>query len=192
MKVYSARSFGLLEISRGKVDLTDLGMRLADPKHSKAARVEAFLNVPLYKLMYDQLKGQPLPPTAAIERMMLNAGVPPKQKERARQVFTRSAKVAGFFDLHPDRLVKPELRDTAAPSTPSETAKTDALLFPVPPSRKYSGGGGGDDGDGIHPAILGLLRDLPIAGSNIGKKRRESLKAAFAAALDYIYPEPEE
>lgn len=193
-KIYSARTFGLCDVGRGQVDLTDLGLRIVDPPHAKAARSEAFLNVPLYRQMYDQLKGQQLPPMAAIERMMLNAGVAPKQKERARQVFIRSAKFAGFFDIHADRLVKPEVRD-AAPvgGNAIDQAKTvEKLVAPPPLPRVFYGGGDGGGGDGIHPAILGLLRELPVAGTPMPAKRKDQLKAAFAMSIDFIYPDPED
>jgi hypothetical protein len=189
VKVYSARTFGLLEINRGAVELTDLGLRIVDPLHIKSARVEAFLSVPLYRTMYEQLKGQALPPMAAIERMMLSAGVAPKQKERARQVFIRSAKVAGFFEIQADRLVKPELRDVSQAAAPApEQPKVEVERRVAPP--RY--GGGGWDGDGIHPAILGLLRELPAPGAPISAKRKEQLKAAFAMSIDFIYPDPED
>lgn len=190
MKLYSARSFGLAELSRGDIELTDLGLRLIDAKHSKAARVEAFLRVPLFRLVYDALQGQPMPPPAAVERMMVQAGVPPKQKERARQVFMRSAKAAGFFDIHPDRLVKPETRDGggSAPATTQEAPKAEVERRPT---MRFAGGGGWDGGDGIHPAILGLLRELPPPGTELSKKRKDALKQAFSSNIDFIYPEPE-
>lgn len=193
VRVYSARTFGLCDITRGHVELTDLGLRAIDSTHVKQARVEAFLNVALYRQMYEQLKGQPLPPMAAIERMMLNAGVAPKQKERARQVFIRSAKHAGFFDIHADRLVKPEVggiqggSQKAADASGSSSEKSGA---PPPPPRVIYGGGN-DDG-GIHPAILGLLRDLPAPGTVLSSKRKNQLKTAFASSIDFIYPDPED
>lgn len=192
-KIYSARTFGLCDVSRGQVDLTDLGLRIIDPPHAKTARIEAFLNVQLYRQMYDQLKGQQLPPMAAIERMMLNAGVAPKQKERARQVFIRSAKFAGFFDIHADRLVKPEVRDSAPAEVVAadQVKSTEKPVAPPPLPRVFYGGDGGDGG-GIHPAILGLLRELPIPGTPMPAKRKEQLKAAFAMSIDFIYPNPED
>lgn len=189
-KVYSARTFGLCDLSRGQVTLTDLGLRIIDPPHMKAARVEAFLGVSLYRQMYEQLKGQQLPPIAALDRMMLTAGVAPKQKERARQVFIRSAKFAGFFDIHADRLVKPEIRDSAMATEREPQKAEESAVAPAPMPRVFYGGGGGDGTD-IHPAILGLLRDLPPAGTELTNKRRKALVAAFTSAIDFIYPEPE-
>lgn len=192
MKVYSTRTFGLCDVSRGQVELTNLGLRIIDANHVKAARVEAFLSVALYRQMYESLKGQPLPPMAAVERMMVSAGVAPKQKERARQVFIRSAKHAGFFDIHADRLVKPETRSEAASGqkTPEPSALPTEKIAPSPSPRIIYGGGGG--GDGIPDAILGLLRLLPPEGTEMTKRRREQLIAAFSSAIAFLYPEPEE
>jgi hypothetical protein len=193
LKTYSARTFGLCDMARGGIRLTDLGLRIIDPAHAKAARVEAFLNVPLYRLMYEQLKGQQLPPMAAIDRMMLTAGVAPKQKERARQVFIRSAKCAGFFDIHADRLVKPEVRNSAAPvSAPSDSPSPSDKTVAAPPLPRVFYGGGDGGGGGIPTAILGLLRGLPPEGTAMPTKRREQLVAAFSHAIAYIYPEPED
>lgn len=198
MKIYSARTFGACEISRGSLELTDLGLRLVDPKHVKAARVEAFLSVPLYRLVFEALKGQQLPPPAAIERMMLQAGVAPKQKERARQVFMRSAKIAGFFDIHPDRMVQPAIHEPKAAASSVVRPEADAPADSMKPvsDRRFAGGGsfgggGGWNGD-IHPAILGLLRELPPAGTTLSDKRKDALKAAFASNIDFIYPAPED
>jgi hypothetical protein len=57
--------------------------------------------------MYDQHEGNVLPPAAAIERQMEQLGVSPKQKERARQTFTKSAVFAGFIDSATGRFIKP-------------------------------------------------------------------------------------
>src|SRR6185312_5285654 len=194
VRTYSARTFGLCDITRNQIDLTDLGLRLIDSSFAKQARVDAFLNVDLYGKMYEQLKGQPLPPMAAIERMMQNAGVAPKQKDRARQVFIRSAKYAGFFDIHADRLVKPEAGNSQpANQKQSESGSSAAEKSGVPaPAPRVIYGGGGGGGDDIHPAILGLLRDLPAAGTILSSKRKNQLKAAFASTIDFIYPDPED
>src|ERR1039458_7972565 len=65
-RLNTARIFGLLTNSKGMVNLTTLGMQIVDPQHQKAARVESFLNVPLYKKVYDQFKGASLPPPSGL------------------------------------------------------------------------------------------------------------------------------
>src|ERR1700687_5153544 len=92
IRVMAARAVGLLTYDRGSVSLTDLGIRIVDPKFARIARAQSFLEVELFKTMYEKLKGGMLPPVAAIERAMEAAGVCPKQKDKARQVVIRSAR----------------------------------------------------------------------------------------------------
>jgi hypothetical protein len=54
------------------------------------------------------------------------------------------------------------------------------------------GGGGGGGGDTeIPPALAGLLKELPPVGTELTAKRRKALTAAFASAIDFLYPEPD-
>ena len=80
-----------------------------------------FLNVPLYKAIFDKYKGGVLPPQAALERDIIGLGVAEKQTGRARQVFERSAEQANFVEHGKDRLVMPAvaLRETP-PETPED------------------------------------------------------------------------
>jgi hypothetical protein len=48
-----------------------------------------------------------VPPPPAIERQIATLGVSPKQTERARQTFVKSAQYAGFIDAASGRFVKP-------------------------------------------------------------------------------------
>jgi len=47
LKVATARTFGILETVQGRYQLTDLGFEILDKSREKAARIEAFLKVPL-------------------------------------------------------------------------------------------------------------------------------------------------
>ena len=75
----------------------------------KLPEVDSFLTVPLYKALYEQFKGATLPPTSGLVGAMVTLGVGPKVKEKARQVFQRSAKQAGFFEFGNSRLVAPSI-----------------------------------------------------------------------------------
>ena len=55
VKIAAARQFGLLETQGGKNQLSALGFEILDPARSKAAMATAFLNVPLYRRVYDEL-----------------------------------------------------------------------------------------------------------------------------------------
>ena len=133
-RVGAARMFGLIETSQGRATLTQLGREMLDKSGlERAARVTAFLNVELFRALYEQNKGNALPPPPAIERQIGELGVSPRQLVRARQTFTKSAQYAGFIDPTSGRFVKPGI-----PDQPNGTKnKTDE-----------PGGGGGGDGAG--------------------------------------------
>lgn len=106
-KLGSARIFGAVSVSRGNVKLTDLGHRLVDGQEKAAARVEAFLKVPLYEEIYKTYEGKALPPDVGLERKIAELGVSSKQTAKARQAFKSSAQLAGFFETDRTRLIPP-------------------------------------------------------------------------------------
>jgi hypothetical protein len=58
----AAKMFGLIETGQGRATLTPLGRDvLENSGKSHASRITAFLNVELFKAMYDQFKGGALP-----------------------------------------------------------------------------------------------------------------------------------
>lgn len=182
MRVMTARSFGLLTYDRGSVTLSDLGIRVVDPKFARIARADSFLAVPLFKLVYEKLKGSMIPPAAAIERQMESLGVAPKSKEKARQVFMRSAKQAGFFELDLNHLTYPPISNgSAAPST---------ATFEPKPETSSMGGGGGDDG--LHPFIKGLLEKLPEPETEWPVQSRVKWLQTAANIFDLMYTADEQ
>jgi len=161
MRVLTAKTFGLLSYDKGTVTLSEIGMRAVDAQQEKAARADAFLSVPLYKRVYDQFKGTSLPGTVGLEGFMVSVGVAQKVKDKARQVFQRSAKQAGFFELSADRLTLPAFRGSAKPSGDEERGD-DAEQSK---QKKKSGNGGPP----LHPFIDGLLATLPPAALSVEK-----------------------
>lgn len=156
-KISTARIFGLVKTAPGQIAITDLGYRVLDPGQASKAKIDAFLSVELYRRLYDDFRGKPLPPRpAALERAFENYGVSSKQTDKARQAFDRAAKQAGFFIHGNDKLVMPGGMDLAPPS------KTD-LKADEPKSRGLRQGGGGDDGGSLNldPLIMALLQKLP-------------------------------
>ena len=147
----AARLFGFVESDRELVRITEAGRDIVDPEHADRARAQAFLRVPLFNEMFRIHSGHVLPQATAIERQMVELGVPPKQKARARQVFQKSASLANYV-TETGRLVKP-----AVMNTPTE-AKDTGVSEDVD---------SGEDGAEIrrnspyHPFIEGLLRELP-------------------------------
>lgn len=182
MRLLTAKTFGLLTYERGQVMLTDCGIRAADPAHEKRARFEAYMNVQLFKQLFERLNGQTLPPVAAIERAIENLGVAPKQKEKARQVFQRSAKQAGLFELSTDRLSTPPGLNQSAPKQPLDQGGGSADQ-----TRNNGGGGDGGDSGNLHPFIVGLLRKLPEPETAWPTKDRAKWLQTAANIFDLMY-----
>lgn len=176
MKLSAARQFGLVDYIDGKFKLTDLGFSIVDKNETreKAARVEAFLNVELYRKVYEEFKGKQLPPRPlGLEQTFVQMGVSPKQKTNARLAFDRSAKQAGFSTLDPDRLIEPMVAGGSIDHLPNPVGITV--------------GGGGRVG--LDPLIEGLLDRLPPPGEIWSMEKRKKWLQTFEANLDIIYPE---
>ncbi len=186
-KLSTAHTFGFTSLSQGIVTLSALGARVIDPEQQKAARVEAFLKVPLYNAIYEQFKNGTLPPAQGLETAMVSLGVSAKQTGKARQAFQKSAKEAGFFAYGTTKLIYPALGSAAL----SPKVKD---LEEVTPDPKPKNGNGDDGGDGKkrHPFIEGLLETLPAAVLGANKTewslqgRQEWLQTA-AGIFNLIY-----
>lgn len=174
VKVMAARMYGLLNYDRGNISLTELGIRVVDAKYAKAAKVEAFIKVPLFAAAYEKLKAVALPPPAAIERTLEQLGVAPKQKDKARQVFLRSAKQAGYLDLDPERLVAPPVSN----AQPKDSIDVDV--------DKKKNKRGGDNGD-LPPFIQGLIDKLPPPESAWNIEERAKWLTTAANIFDLMY-----
>ncbi|MFN3630487.1 MAG: hypothetical protein ACK4XK_10615 [Casimicrobiaceae bacterium] len=188
LRVSGARLYGLVSSERGgRVALTDLGHQIIDPGRAKAAKVAAFMAVPLYLRVYEQFKGSLLPPAPGMERAIEGMGVGAKVKERARQVMMRSAKQAGFLDHAPDRFVKPSLR-TEGEDGSAQMASGSAS--PSGEARGNQGAGGGDGGGGRqHPLIQGLLMTLPEPGKEWPSQDRANWLTMASSIFKMIYAE---
>lgn len=142
-----------------------------------AARVAAFLNVELFRILYDQFKGNVLPPPPAIARQIEQLGVSPKQKERARQTFMKSAQYAGFIDPATGRFVKPGI-----PQKEEGTAQRE--------ESERSGSGGGGDGTGeleLDPLLIALLKKVPSPEKGWPGPTRVRWFRTFAMNVSQIY-----
>lgn len=135
----------------------------------------AFLNVELFRVMYDQYKGNALPPPPAIERQVEQLGVSPKQKERARQTFMKSAQYAGFIDAATGQFVKPGIAQKDEGSGQQVQQEIDR------------GGSGGDEPPGIDPIIAGLLKRLPKSGEVWPEAERKLWLDLLAGSFKLIY-----
>jgi hypothetical protein len=185
LRVSNASTFGMTENERGEVRLTDLGRRIADAAQEAAARVEAFLNVPLYGRIYDNYKGYTLPGAGALEKFMRDVGVSPKQTGKARNAFTRSAKQAGFFAHGEDRLVRPA--DRGPGTMPIEPTKSENEDRKESDKVGGNGGGGGGDRPDIDPIIDGLLVRLPKPGEVWPEAKRKLWLQLLEGSFKLIY-----
>ncbi len=181
VQLAAARLFGVIE-SEGtdSYRLTTLGRRLMDPDSARKAKAEAFLNVPLFKLLYQNHQEGVLPPASAIEREIAALGVAEKQKDRARQVFERSADQAGFFEHGKNRLVMPAIAVKAGAGEGKKDEKA------------ASNGGGGGDGIGhLDPLLIELLKKIPSTADGWSDMKRLRWFQTFAMNVSQIYDSDE-
>lgn len=181
-RVMSTRTFGLIGYAGGVVTLTPLGAQINDPEQEQAAKVAAFLAVPLYKKVYDEFKNGTLPGPAGLETAMVTMGVPPKQKSKARQAFTKSANEAGFFSFGSNRLVLPAIKPLPK-SDPVKPAKHET----VDNGGSSGGGGGGSIPPDLNPFIKGLLAELPPAKTEWSAEGRKNWLIGAASIFNLIY-----
>lgn len=180
LRMLGAKTFTVLTYDKGVVTLTALGGRICDPQQEKAARVEAFLAVPLYIKVYDEFKSGSLPQTSGLEAFMVKVGVAEKQKDKARQVFQRSAKQAGFSE-YADRLVRPSIKASAVvPPVPEvELEKPDKDKEKPADDRK-------------HPLIEGLLQELPPSKSEWSTEDRKKWLEMASTIFNVIYKDSDD
>jgi hypothetical protein len=179
IQVSAARMFGLIESASGMHKLSPLGRAIVDPQQERDARVRAFLNVPLYKAVFEKYDGGVLPPAAALERDIVGLGVAEKQTGRARQVFERSAEQASFFEHGKNRLVMPAIavREPLTPKGDEDKTKNQ--------------NGKGNDGDGtgleLDPLLVALLKKIPSAEKGWPGAARVRWFRTFAMNVSQIY-----
>lgn len=179
-RISAAAMFGFIRPERGRVQMTALGREAVDPSKKDAALADAFLRVELFKAMFDKYQGYALPPAAAIERQMVELGVPEKQKVRARQTFQKSALLSGFVDAATGRFVRPVILARSGAHDEPKDAETGAGSADRP-------GGGSGGGGGHHPFIEGLLTTLPEPGAKWPAERQAQWLQTAASIFGLIY-----
>jgi hypothetical protein len=181
LRVMTAKTFGLVTYGQGIVNLTEIGKRLCDPQQEKAAKVDAFLAVPLYNAIHERYKNVTLPQADALEAEIARLGVAPKQKGKARQAFHRSATSAGFFWSGPNRLVRPSIKGSAA-ATPAPDVE------PEKSEKKKEK----EDDDRKHPLIEGLLKELPEPQSEWTTEDRKKWLEMASTIFNVIYKDSDD
>lgn len=180
IRTAAAKQFGLTETFAGKTQLTPLGYEILDPPRAASAKVRAFLEVPLYKRVYDEYRGKQLPPRPhGLESAFVSFGVAPKQKDKARQVFERSARMAGFFPTaSEDRLVAPAVADDEEDSNSSSFSPAGSATLSVVPAPRTPR---------HHPFIEGLLERLPPPDTDWPADRQAKWLEAAANIFSLLY-----
>jgi hypothetical protein len=177
--------FGLADWKGMEIALTELGRQIVNPSTEPAARAEAFLNVDLFKRLYERYRSQPLPGAKALEREMVAEGIAPNQGENARRTFLASAKQAGFFDTKPDVLIAPR-KGPLESEGPTDVARDKHQARPA--TRVYESTPGRFS---HNPLIEGLFRMLPVEGAFPPEMQKRWLEAA-RVNLALVYGRGEE
>jgi hypothetical protein len=154
-------------------DVSLLADSVAKPPKCRAANFLA---------LFENHRSGVLPPTAALEREIVQLGVSEKQKGRARQVFERAAEEAGFFEHGKNRLVMPGV----APGTPAKNKEKDKNVEGHHHHHGSGNGGGPQD-----TLIQALIEKLPPAGPWSADERMNWLKL-LTMAFQIAYGQVEE
>lgn len=170
MRMSAATQFGLISPGRGRVAITDLGKRVTDPDTMRNARVEAFLNVPLYQKLFQKFETGKLPPAQGIDSVLFHLGVRSNNCELARRIFLTSAEQAGFMAHGRDRLVLPPSGPPGEVGVQSASRTEHAQAT----SRE------------VHPLIDGLLALLP-SDRRMTKAEFERWMKAFRINAELVY-----
>jgi hypothetical protein len=146
-RVAATRRFGLVEDGPGGLIPTALAMRIIAPERpgveDAVARKDAFLNVTLYRNLYQRYKDTGLPQEVGLRNALeTNYGVPKAQTTIAVRVFLDSADQAGFFAARGGartHLVMPAVTDAGLPSSggggeePTDDAQQQPRSSTLPP-----------------------------------------------------------
>jgi hypothetical protein len=196
-RMAAARYFGLIGPARaGRVELTErsrLILAPVMPEEAVSAKAEAFLAVPLFKKLFDQLRGQQLPPDVGLKNLLVHTyKISNENAARVLRLFKDSASQTGFFESAPDRLIRPTAHgatSSAAAAAPAASANNHqpAEIAQALERRRLSGGGG-DGTSVVHPAIVGLLRVLSEKGPTWTEADQKQFNDTFTGLVKLIYP----
>jgi hypothetical protein len=198
-RIAAAKQFGLIESTGSGLAITDRARTILAPvmpDDGVTAKVEAFLSVDLFFKVYEQYKGGSLPPEAGLKNLFLQTyKIVPDRVPQAVRVFLNSAEQAGLFKTTGDRtrMVRPAVNPNGRqPATPDANRKDDQAPPTQHTQHERTRTQSSESTPGVHYAIVGLLRDLPAAGTTWPTKKKQRFMDAFKAAIDHIYPEEDE
>lgn len=159
--------FGLIEGSGEVISLAPIGLEIVDPREERSARAQAFLQVPLYRAVYERFKGQRLPGDPGLGAELRRLGVAPKLTDRARRTLQRSARQGGFLAHGDDRLEMPSgvSDDPTASGRQVDQQRSEAEQEAVRIGRDGSNRTLLTGPGALHPFVRGLLDALPPPNS---------------------------
>lgn len=194
-RIYAAKQFGLVEFSGDSISTTDRGNRVLHPVFAEdeaAARIEAFLSIPLFSRVFETFDGKQLPADVGLQNLLQNRmGIVPDRVKPALRVLMQSAEQAGFFETtgNKSRMIKPIVSQQQAAKPDAQHAERSK---PEPTQDQKPSSGTGDGGPpGVHPALVAILRELPRSGTEWPKSKKDRFIVGFRGILDIVYPDPE-
>ena len=184
VRVAAARTFGLLRAESGNLRLTGTGRRImaTDLTIAATARRDAFFCVELYRKTFHEFKGRNLPDEEDLEDAFRGFGVAPKQADKARLAFERSALFAGFFHAGRGRLVEPII---AGSEFSTGAAVQDDALHPA--HAADTGMGKPKPIAAEQHLIVGLLERLPPPDTAWSIEERARWLRALSVNLSILY-----
>jgi hypothetical protein len=190
-KIWGAKHFNLVTIQLQVVSITQLGERLASLQpgfQRDVCLAEAFLNVPLFREVYNRFQNSTLPSTkeGLLNVLQNTFGVPSKRASVALKVLLASAEQAGFRRADPNRLVHPvpigllekDVQPEVQAGQKEETKATPSSEPSPPETLKIK----------VHPAISGFLQELPENKQGWSVSEQQRWLEAFTAMIKAIYP----
>ena len=199
-RIAAMKLFMLVEENRERgVYLSERGQAIVAPVDDSSrqqAQVEAFLSPDLFRKVFDEFYGKPLPPEAGLRNLIeTKYGVVKSRVVPTVRIMLESAKYAGVLNATDKgtRMVRPWGTPPVEPEDPELSDHTGASdekagVETVNSSRSGANREASPDVENIDPALVALLRKLPASGTPLAPKRRKALVAAFNALIDFIYP----
>jgi hypothetical protein len=191
-RVAAARAFGLIRTVQGHYETTPRAEAILYPVTDQArdqALRDAFLDIPLYRQIYERHRGNQLPQEFGMRNLLQTQyGVPPGDRVAlAYRVMMDSADTAGFFRAH----------NGARTHLVDPVQGTPAYAAPLPQGTgqpKPNGGGGGGRGGGtggregrpLPKVIEGALELLP-GGDAWDEQAMDDWFEFFKSALRLAY-----
>jgi hypothetical protein len=199
----SMRMFGLVEEQSESIVLTERAKNILSPIYpsdAQKAKLDAFFNVELYRRVFDDFDGRSLPSNEGLQNLLTNDyKVVPNQVTTALRNLMESATTAGLFSLTGNRsmMVRPLVDKGPSGTQLTPPNSEDPIVFANEVAADGAGvllhqNNFGVNNTNIHPALAGLLINLPKIGERLGTKRRNALIDAFRSTINFIYPEEEE